>query len=188
MLQKLFTLSFIALLSIGCGNDNSGQNGNEKDTASNAVETTEADNNAKSEGANIRLIVTGGDMAGTYEAVCKTTCCSHGIAGKNVFGTQYSEEGKGPKELSSVQLMIGDVTGDKTTDEFLVTVSFGELFGDNTKSYTIQTSDFYSNTYKKQGSGTVDLKYSKPKSTVKLKGRTADNVEIDLTIECHTTM
>ena len=187
MLKKLFLMSAATFMLMSCGDSTSQDQAKEtNESSSDAKETTNA--NAGGEGANIKLVITGGDMAGTYTASCKTTCCSHGIAGENVFGTQYSEEGKGPNELSSVQLMIGDVTGDKTTDEFLVTVSFGELFGANTKSYTIQTSNFYSNSFKKQGSGTVDLKYSKPKSTVKLKGKTADNVELDLTIECHTTM
>ena len=190
MIRKLFFTAITIGLLMGCGNNNSSndQEKNTGDSTPGAGSTSGETNNQGKEGANIRLVVTGGEMAGTYEAVCKTTCCSHGIAGENVFGTQYSEDGKAPNELSSVQLMIGNVTGDKTTDEFLVTISFGDLFGKNSKSYTIQTSEFYKETYKKQGSGTIDLKYSKPRSTVKLKGKTEDNVEIDLTIDCHTTM
>lgn len=124
-------------------------------------------------------------MAGIYSAICKDACCSWGIAGNNVFGNQFSETGKGPKELSSVQLIVDDVTGNKSTNEFTLTVGFGELFGKDSKSFNIDTRNGH-----KKGSGTLDLQYSGDKATVSIKGVSAEGPSIDLKMECNkiTTM
>src|SRR5918993_6113732 len=111
------------------------------DTTPKTEQTTTNNTSAdKSKRATINVTITGGDMAGTYSAVCTDACCSWGIAGDNVFGNQYSENGKNPKELSSVQLIVDDVKqGNKSTTEFTTTISFGELFGANSKSFNIDT-------------------------------------------------
>ena len=132
-------LSFIFL--VAC-------NSNDKtttDTSKDSVTTETSDTRSTTTGdvrANIQVTLTGGDMAGTYTPDCRDACCSWGIAGEKVFGNQYSETGKGEKELSSVQLVIDDVTtgNSKTTNEFMVTVSFGELFAENAKSFNINTT------------------------------------------------
>jgi len=129
---------------------------------------------------NINLTITGGDMAGSYTATCKNGCCSWGIAGANVFGNQYSETGKGPKELSSVQLIVDNVTGNKSTKEFTLTVSFGELFSNGSKSFNIDTRNG-----NKRGSGTLDLQYSGDKATVAIKGVSAEGPSIDLKMDCN---
>jgi hypothetical protein len=122
-------------------------------------------------------------MAGSYTATCKNSCCSWGIAGENVFGNQYSETGKGPKELSSVQLIVDNVKGNVTTKEFTLTVSFGELFGKDSKSFNVDTRKG-----RTQGSGTLDLQYSGDKATVSIKGVTAEGPSIDLKMECNKVM
>jgi hypothetical protein len=129
---------------------------------------------------NINLTVTGGDMAGSYSATCKDGCCSWGIAGANVFGNQYSETGKGTKDLSSVQLIVDNVTGNKSTKEFTLTVSFGELFSNGSKSFNIDTRNG-----NKRGSGTLDLQYSGDKATVSIKGVSAEGPSIDLKMDCN---
>ena len=130
--------------------------------------------------ADIRLTLTGGAFAGTYNATCTDACCSYGIAGETTFGNQYSVTGKGDKELSSVQLVVEDVTGDKTTNQFLVTVTIGDFLNPKSTSYTIDTRKKAD----EKGSGNIDLKYSNNKATVKLVGKTEDGVGIDLTMEC----
>jgi hypothetical protein len=130
--------------------------------------------------ANINVTITGGEMAGTYTASCKEGCCSWGIAGEKIFGNQYSETGKSLKELSSVQLVVDDVTstGKKTTNEFLLTVGFGELFSDtNGRSLNIDTK-------RNKGSGTVELDYQGDKAFVTIKGTSAEGPTIDLKMEC----
>jgi hypothetical protein len=122
-------------------------------------------------------------MAGTYSATCKDGCCSWGIAGENVFGNQYSETGKGAKDLSSVQLIVDNVKGNITTKEFTLTVGFGELFGKDTKTFNIDTRQGRS-----KGSGTVDLQYSGDKATVTIKGVSGEGPSIDLKMECNKVM
>ena len=122
-------------------------------------------------------------MAGNYTATCKDGCCSWGIAGENVFGNQYSETGKGPKDLSSVQLIVDNVKGNTSTKEFTLTVSFGELFGKDSKSFNIDTRKG-----KTKGSGTLDLQYSGDKATVSIKGVSDEGPSIDLKMECNKVM
>jgi hypothetical protein len=119
-------------------------------------------------------------MAGTYDAVCTEACCSYGIAGDKTFGNQYSATGKGPKELSSVQLIVDDVTGNKSTKEFFLTVSFGELFTKDSKSFTINTRNDNA-----KGSGTLELQYSGEKAEVHIKGTSKEGAQIDLQMECN---
>lgn len=180
MKQSTLLLAATVLLLASCS-DNTQQ--------ANATATTEttteapaadkpADNTDKAVRSTIKVTIGSGDMAGTYEAQCREACTSYGIAGEKVLGNQYSEDGKGPRELSSVQLIVDDVTGDKKTDEFTVTVGFGELFGKTTKTYNINTRNG-----NQQGSGTLDLQYSGGKATVKIKGTSKEGVPLDLVIE-----
>jgi hypothetical protein len=135
----------------------------------------------KKERASIKVVLTGGELAGTYNATCRDACCSYGIAEKTTFGNQYSETGKGEKDLSSVQLIVDDVTGDKSTGEFLVTVTIGDFLNPKSTSYTIDTRKKADD---KKGTGNIDLKYSNNKATVKLVGKTEDGVGIELDMEC----
>lgn len=184
MLRKtLFSGLVLAMLGFACSGDN-------KTTSETAAQAGEAisvqdeSDNAADAGSEthgeIRLVMTGGDMAGTYEAVCREACCSYGLAGEETFGMQYSETGKAEKELSSVQMIVEGASDDVNTEHFLVTISFGELFGGNSKSFTIDTRK----DWEKRGSGTIDIDYSGKTATVKLKGKTAEGVEVALDIKC----
>jgi hypothetical protein len=170
------------LLMASCNNDN-GQTS--KATASPDSSNSATVSSSRADDPNINVTITGGDMAGTYSATCKEGCCSWGIAGDNVFGNQYSETGKGPKELSSVQLIVDNITGNTSTKEFTLTVSFGPLFGNGSKSFNINTRKGA-----KQGSGTLNLKYSGDKASVAISGVSDEGPSIDLKLECDkvTTM
>lgn len=177
LLIALATFFFLAACNDNGNNTDASQ---PTDSAGAKASSTETASDVRS---TIHVTITGGDMNGSYEAVCKEGCCSWGIAGNNVFGNQYSETDKGPKELSSVQLIVDDVTGDKSTKEFTLTVGFGELFGKDSKSFNIDTRSG-----KNKGSGTLDLKYSGDKATVTIKGVSAEGPSIDLTMECNKVM
>ena len=184
-MRKLLFPACIMLTLAAC-NENSNKGSNDADSTG-STETQSDDTKANTNAtvrANIKVTITGGDMNGTYTAECKDACCSWGIAGNNVFGNQYSEAGKGANELSSVQLVVDDVTaGSKSTKEFMLTVSFGELFGENSKSFNINTTKG-----NQKGSGTVDLKYEGEKATVVIKGTSIEGPAIDLTIECNKVL
>lgn len=181
--KKLFFLGLAAFFALASCNDNK-EESSELDAPATNTEAP-ADNSAsvkQEDRATINVTLSGaGDMDGSYSAICRDACCSWGIAGEKVFGNQYSETGKGPKELSSVQLVVDDVEeGNKSTKEFMVTVSFGELFGEDSKSYNINTRDGRS-----EGSGTLDLQYSGNKASVTIKGKSKEGATIDLKMECH---
>lgn len=180
--KKLVLISFATfILLASCNNsENANEAANTKDSAT-AKETSATNESAPRSTINVKI--SGGDMEGSYDAICNEGCCSWGIAGDNVFGNQYSETGKGPKELSSVQLIVDDVTGNKSTKEFTVTASFGELFGKDSKSFNIDTRNGNN-----KGSGTLDLQYSGDKATVSIKGTTAEGPAIDLTMECNKVL
>jgi len=178
LLSGLFAFVFLA----SCNSNKKDDSKTTNQTKSELTSTTaQQSSNSSSPRAAINVTLTGGDMAGTYTANCNDACCSWGIAGENVFGNQYSETGKGPKELSSVQLIVDDVKqGNKTTNEFTVTVSFGELFSENGKSFNINTRKG-----KKEGSGTLTIQYEGEKATVKIKGTSKEGPAIDLTMACN---
>ena len=184
MLKKQFGIALAAMVLLSaCGNNGEDSN-NSADTAqvNGSGDTKTKTGFEDKRRADIKLVVSGGDNAGTYNTVCRDACCSFAIAGEKTFGNQYSETGKGANELSSVQLVVENVTSGstKTTNEFLVTVSFGELFGENSKTYTINTQKG-----KGEGSGTVTVQYANDKAHVTLKGKTKEGVELDLDMECH---
>ena len=177
-IKKFVFVGMTSLVLLSC-NDNkvdTSKEGTGSDTTQTQTPTAEANSEVR---ANINVTLTGGDMAGSYSASCKEGCCSWGIAGENMFGNQYSETGKGPKELSSVQLVVDDVTGNKSTKEFLLTVSFGELFGTDSKSFNIDTRKGH-----QKGSGTLDLQYEGEKAVVTIKGVSAEGPSIDLKMDC----
>ena len=180
--KQLLQLAMAVILLSSCNESNDKNADNKSTSDSGQVNTKSPDASSGTVRANIDVTITGGDYNGTYSAECKDACCSWGIAGDKVFGNQYSEDGKGEKELSSVQLLVNDVSeGNKSTKEFMVTVSFGKLF--DGKSFNINTMD-----NKNKGSGTLDLQYSGNTATVKIKGVSAEGPAIDLTMQCNKVL
>ena len=184
MPNKLTIYTLAAFLLLSACNSNKDEKANNETTQKTDEPKTSNPSTDKSKRATIDVTITGGEMNGSYSAVCTDACCSWGIAGENVFGNQYSESGKGPKELSSVQLLVEDVKqGNKSTSEFTVTVSFGELFGTNSKSFNINTSKG-----KSEGSGKLDLQYEGDRAVVTIKGTSKEGPAIDLKMECHKVL
>ena len=181
--KTLLSLGLTAILFLASCNGNK-ENASEAalpDSSKTEMKTTKTDDAPVK--ATINVAITGGDLDGSYSAVCRDGCCSWGIAGEKIFGNQYSETGKGPKELSSVQLIVDDVKDNKSTKEFTLTVSFGELFSDKGKSFNINTRQG-----KTEGSGTLDLQYSGNKAVVTIKGVSKEGPAIDLKMECNNVM
>ena len=184
MLKKLFfPFSVLVILFISCGeNKKTGETTSSNDTTT----TSKEESSAPAAGAvksNITVTIKDGPMAGTYEAVCREACTSYGIAGEKIFGNQYSETNKGPKELSSVQLIVDNVTGDKQTKEFMLTVSIGDWVNNKSTNFNINTQNG-----KSDGSGTLDLKYSGEKATVKIAGKSKEGSDIEVLLDANTVL
>jgi len=177
--KNLLFGAIVMLLACNDSKEQKSATANSSDSNNTAV-VSPSESSGKS---NINVTISGGDMAGTYSATCKEGCCSWGIAGENVFGNQYSETGKGPKDLSSVQLIVDNVKGNTSTKEFTLTVSFGPLFSNGSKSFNIDTRKGNN-----KGSGTLDLQYSGDKATVTIKGVSAEGPSIDLNMQCDKVM
>jgi hypothetical protein len=140
----------------------------------------------------IHLVVTGGPHAGTYDAKSENLTCTYGFAGKGSWGNQYSVQGKGAKEFSSLQLIVPD-TKDAAdgTDKFLITVGFGELMKPSWSEHTINTGASLhgvSDDVKKEGTGMVTVDDKGKTGKVTFKGKTKDNVGLEGTIDCHQLM
>jgi len=182
MATAFLSLSLAAVLCLSaCGG---GGDRSEKAAGSEA-----AGSSAESGGGTattIHLVITGGQHAGTYDAKSSDVTCSHGIAGENAWGNQYSVTGKKPSEFSSLQLIVPDAKDAADgTDRFLLTAAFGELLQQGFKSYTIDRQREGS---ERGGSGTVTVDDKGKSGKVTFKGKTADGVSLEGTIECHQVM
>lgn len=134
----------------------------------------------------IALNVKGGPNAGTYEAKMTSGGCSHGLAGKDTWGNQYSLDTQDPKQFSSLQLVVPSTEAAKQgTEELLMSISFGPLFGAQEAKYEIDTR---SEARKRRGSGRITIDDRGGSGTVRFTGRTDEGVELEGTIECHTLM
>jgi hypothetical protein len=182
-LSLLCLTAFLLLASCNDGRDKSAGKDSQDSTGQASSSGEDVPKKTGDVRATMNVTITGGDMNGTYSASCRDACCSWGIAGENVFGNQFSETGKGARELSSVQLIVDDVTGNKSSSEFTLTVSFGELFSASGKSFNIDTRKG-----KKEETGQVDLQYSGEKATVSIKGVSKEGPAIDLKMECNKVM
>ena len=134
----------------------------------------------------IHLVIGGGPHAGTYDAKSSDITCTYGFAGPGSWGNQYSVTGKKPDEFSSLQLIVPD-TKDAAdgTDEFLMTVGFGELFQPGYSEHVIDTQEKSST---KKGSGTITVDDRKTGGKVSFKGKAQDGTTLEGTIDCHQMM
>lgn len=132
-------------------------------------------------GQTIKLTLTGGQDAGSYEVTTKDGACSYGLAEAASWGNQYSIATADPAAFSSLQLIAANVDPAGGTSQFMTTVSFGELFSASGRNYEINA---LSADEAGAGSGTVTVDDRGETATIRIQGETADGVGIDATIEC----
>ena len=134
----------------------------------------------------IHLVVQGGPHAGTYDAKSSDITCTYGFAGPGSWGNQYSVTGKKPNEFSSLQLIVPDAKDAADgTDEFLMTIGFGELFKEGYSEHIIDTQKEPST---KKGSGTITVDDRKTGGKVTFEGMAEDGATLKGTIDCHQMM
>lgn len=131
----------------------------------------------------VKVTLTGGPDAGTFEAQARDAGCSYGLTGPDSWGNQYSDNTV-TTGLSSLQLIVPSTKAAAAgTDKFLTTVTIGKLL--EGRSYEIETRD---GELKPGGSGTVTVKDSGNTGTVSITGTTKNNVKIDATITCNNVV
>ncbi|HEY1015878.1 MAG TPA: hypothetical protein VGE07_24425, partial [Herpetosiphonaceae bacterium] len=135
----------------------------------------------ENKGQTIKLTLTGGQDAGSYEVTTKDGACSYGIAEAASWGNQYSIATADPAAFSSLQLIAASVDPASGTNQFMTTVSFGELFSAAGRNYEIKALDGDEDG---AGSGTVLVDDRGETATIRIQGQTAEGVGIDATIEC----
>jgi hypothetical protein len=125
----------------------------------------------------VKVTVTGGPHAGTYEANPTDGGCSYGLAGKGSWGNQYSDMVDDPKKLSSVQLIVPDAKKAAAgTANFTLTVMFGSLMKPSAE-YTVDTAH-------KKGSGKVTVQDNGKTGKVTFAAVTPNGIKLDGTIDC----
>jgi hypothetical protein len=129
----------------------------------------------------IHLVIQGGPHAGTYDAASEDITCSYGIAGPKTWANQYSVTGKKPNEFSSLQLMVDGKDAADGTEEFLMTVGFGQLMKEGYSEHLISTQKGSP----QKGSGTLQVEDGKTEGKMTFKGKSEDGATLEGTINCH---
>ena len=131
----------------------------------------------------VKVKITGGPNAGSYETSSASGGCSHGLVGPDSWGNQISNaKDKDPKKLNSVQLIVPSTRKAASgTNEFMITVGFGPLLH-RSAEYTVDTTKGGSK--KKGGSGTVTVKDKGQTGLVTFNVTTADGVKLEGEIDC----
>lgn len=138
------------------------------------------------DGSVIKVIVTSGPNAGTYNLSSAETTCSRNATGANSFGNQYStREAQG---LTSVQLIISDAkkaAAGGTSDCYL-SIRFGKLIGGTKYEFGKLPASFGGSDA--GGKGTASLSGSGNNTTSTIEGTTKAGVKIQVTIQCKSVL
>jgi hypothetical protein len=175
----------LALLSCG-GKDQGNRDANQAESqdVSELPADTGGEATATGGGAaasTIHVVIGGGRQAGTYDLKdSEQTCTSRPLADKRSWIYDYSVRGKKPNELSALGLTVPD-TEDAAdgTGTFVLNVGFGDVDENTYSDHSINTLTA------KRGSGTVTVEDRGKSGKVTFKGKTADGVAVEGTIDCH---
>lgn len=171
-------LVLFLLLSLACGrrgDDTAGEGA----SAASAAET-KAVGAMMGGGSTLRVAVTGGPHAGQYEKKHDTPTCSVGYAGKGAWGNAASDTDD-KEGLVGMDLIVGDTAAAfRGTNDFVATIYFDDRL-DEKNQLEIEPK-------KGKGSGTVKVERRGAKALVTVKGKTADGVSVDATVDCETVM
>ncbi|MVM29862.1 hypothetical protein GO755_07450 [Spirosoma sp. HMF4905] len=138
------------------------------------------------DGSDIKVIITGGPNAGTYNLTSSETTCSRNATGANSFGNQYST--KAASGLTSVQLIISDAkkAASGGTSDCYLSVRFGKLIGGTKYEFGKLPASFGG--ADSGGKGTASLSGSGNNTTSTIEGTTKAGVKIRVTIQCRSVL
>ena len=138
------------------------------------------------DGSIIKVVITGGANAGTYNLTSTETTCSRNATGANSFGNQYSTRAK--TGLTSVQLVIGDAkkAASGGTGDCYLSVRFGDIMKGTKYEYGKLPASFGGTDA--GGKGTASLSGSGNSTTSTIEGTTKAGVKLQVTIQCKSVL
>jgi hypothetical protein len=132
---------------------------------------------------SVHVVITGGALAGSYDATSMKGGCSTGANGPGSWGNAFNNVKAGERELGSLSLIVPNAKAAASgAKEFLVMLRLGSILGKNTL-YTIETRP---SEKKLAGSGLVTVADAGATAKVTIAATTADGVKIQATIDCKT--
>jgi len=130
---------------------------------------------------SVHVVVTGGPLAGTYDATAVKGGCSTGANGPGSWGNAFSNVKAGPKEIGALSLIVPDAKAAAAgTKQFMMQLRFGSILQQNV-AYTIETRPAEKS---QQGEGTVKVADGGATGKVTIDGKTKDGIGIAATIDC----
>src|SRR3954453_10041783 len=88
---------------------------------------------------SVHVVITGGPMAGTYDATTTKGGCSTGANGPGSWGNAFSNVKAGAKEIGALSLIVPDAKAAAAgTKQFMMQLRFGSILQQNVL-YTIET-------------------------------------------------
>ncbi len=138
------------------------------------------------DGSVIKVVITGGANAGTYNLASTETTCSRNATGANSFGNQYSTRAK--TGLTSVQLIISDAkkAASGGTGDCYLSVRFGDIMKGTTYEFGKMPKLFGGTDA--GGKGMASLSGSGNNTTSTIDGTTKAGVKIQVTIQCKSVL
>ena len=134
---------------------------------------------------SVHVVITGGPMAGTYDATETKGGCSTGANGPGSWGNAFTNVKAGEKELGALSLIVpSSKAAAAGTKEFMVQFRLGSILGKNV-SYTIETRP---GEKKPAGSGLVTVASAGTTAKVTIAAKTADGISLQATIDCKTVI
>ena len=130
---------------------------------------------------SVHVVVTGGPMAGTYDATTAKGGCSTGANGPGSWGNAFSNVKAGPKDIGALSLIVPDAKAAAAgTRQFFMQLRFGSILQQNV-AYTIETRPAEKAL---QGEGTVKVSDAGATAKVTIDGKTKDGIGVTATIDC----
>ncbi len=133
----------------------------------------------------VHVVITGGAVAGTYDAIGTKGGCSTGANGPGSWGNAFSTLQAKPNDIGSLSLIVPDAKAAAAgTKVFFVEVGIGPI----TKRTATLDVETRPNQGKMAGSGTVTVKDAGQTALVTIDAQTADGATIHATIDCKTVV
>jgi hypothetical protein len=130
---------------------------------------------------SVHVVITGGPLAGSYEATETKGGCSTGANGPGSWGNAFSNSKAGEKEIGALSLIVPSAKAAAAgTKEFMVQLRLGSILGKNV-AYDIETRP---DQRRPAGSGVVTVTDAGATAKVTIAAKTADGIGIQATIDC----